>query len=222
MAPLTRSDKYHDLIRLSAEPSTLLNKLSDTDLNDVENQRCPLILRSITSSRGEIRVHLARNLRIDFPFYSKISREYRREFPERLPTANRDDPVLHRAIQMNDKNLTIELFKRKVEVNAIGELGTPLITALHFDVDWAVELLLQHGADLTARHVDWPHWTIYQYCIQFGKIKAKVLIEKHLISLIQQKNESIIEQLNRAGWQIEWRRFCQRVHRLRINSSNRF
>lgn len=105
MAPLTRTDKYHDLIRLSAEPSTLLNKLSDADSNDVEHQRCPLILRSITSSRGDIRVDLARNLRIDFQLYSKLSREYRRNFPERVSKANSVDPF-----SLNDDEDLAELF----------------------------------------------------------------------------------------------------------------
>lgn len=131
--------------------------------------------------------------------------------------ANGND-FLHQTIRFDNEKLTNELLKRKFDVNSIGEFGTPLITALHFDVLWAVELLLKNGADLTSRHVDWPHWTIYQYCIQFDKIRAKIFIEQHLKYLIQQGKFSLIDRLNRSGWKIEWKRFCQRKNRLRIDS----
>lgn len=86
MAPLTLTDKYRDLIRLSDESSNLLNKLSESDFHDVQNRRWPFLIRSVTSnSQREIRVELAKNFRLDFQLFSKISREFHRDFPERIP-----------------------------------------------------------------------------------------------------------------------------------------
>ena len=102
------------------------------------------------------------------------------------------DSLLHQTIKMNNEALTIELLKHNYDVNASGEVGTPLITAIHFDIYWAIELLLKHGADLTVRHIDWPYWTIYQYCVQFAKIESKLLIEKHYVNVMKLSRHSSI------------------------------
>lgn len=126
------------------------------------------------------------------------------------------DNVLHQAIKMNNEPLTRELIQHRYDVNAIGELGSPLVTAIHFDIYWAIELLLKHGADLTQRHIDWPYWTLYQYCIQFEKIKSKSIIQKHLKTLIYQEKYEIIDTLCRSGWKIYWTKHCNRRNHLRI------
>jgi ankyrin repeat protein len=99
-----------------------------------------------------------------------------------------NDTILHEAIKLNNKQLTSELIRHKFNINVDGELGTPLITAIHYNILWAVQMLLNNGADLTKRHIDWPFLTLYQYCIQFAKIEIKSIIDKHIASLIRKRN----------------------------------
>jgi hypothetical protein len=94
-----------------------------------------------------------------------------------------NDTILHEAIKLNNKQLTSELIRQKFNLEADGELGTPLVTAIHYNILWAVEMLLKNGADLTKHHIDWPFLTFYQYCIQFAKIDIKLIIDKHITSL---------------------------------------
>lgn len=73
---------------------------------------------------------------------------------------------------------------------------------MHFDILWAVQLLLDHGADLTKRHIDWPYLTLYEYCIEFSKIDIKVMIDKYIQSLIRKSNHAMISKLIKNGWKI--------------------
>ena len=112
--------------------------------------------------------------------------------------------VLHECIILNNEQLAHELVRFKFNIEVYGELGTPLATAIHYDILWAVEFLLKNGADLSTRHIDWPYLTLYEYCIQFGKIAIKSMIEKHLLSLIRKNKYRIIRRLMNSGWSIPW------------------
>jgi hypothetical protein len=103
---------------------------------------------------------------------------------------------------LNNKKLTSELIRHKFNIHANGELGTPLVTAIHYNILWAVEMLLNNGADLTKRHIDWPFLTLNEYCIQFAKIDIKLMIDKHITSLIREHNYTIIRRLVNDGWKI--------------------
>ncbi len=98
--------------------------------------------------------------------------------------------------------MTSELIRHRFNINVDGELGTPLVTAIHYNILWAVEMLLKNGADLTKRHIDWPFLTLYEYCIQFAKINIKVMIDKHITSLIHKHNYTTIQKLVNDGWNI--------------------
>jgi hypothetical protein len=98
--------------------------------------------------------------------------------------------------------LTSELIRYKFNINTEGGLGTPLVTAVHYNILWAVEMLLNNGADLTKRHIDWPYLTLYEYCIQFDRINIKLIIDKHIKLLIQKCNYKIIRKLVNDGWNI--------------------
>ena len=93
--------------------------------------------------------------------------------------------------------------QHKYDIETMGELGSPLVTACHYNVLWAVALLLSHGADLTKRHIDWPLLTLYHYCIQFSRIEIKAMIDKHIRSLIQQRKSSAIRRLLKDGWTLQ-------------------
>ncbi|CAF1034029.1 unnamed protein product [Adineta ricciae] len=112
--------------------------------------------------------------------------------------------VLHECIILNNQQLAHELVRFKFNIEVYGELGTPLVTAMHYDILWAVEFLLKNGADLSTRHIDWPYLTLYEYCIQFGKISIKLMIVKHLLSLIRKNRYRIIRRLMNSGWNIPW------------------
>ncbi len=103
---------------------------------------------------------------------------------------------------MNNKRLTSELIRHKFNINVDGELGTPLVTAIHYNILWAVEMLLKNGADLTKHHIDWPFLTLYEYCIQFAKIDIKLIIDKHITLLIHKHNYTTIRKLVSDGWNI--------------------
>jgi len=113
-----------------------------------------------------------------------------------------NDTILHECIKLNNRQLTSELIRQGFNINVNGELGTPLVTAIHYNILWAVEMLLNNGADLTKRHIDWPFLTLYQYCIQFAKIDVKLAIDKHITSLIRTRNCKTIEKLINDGWNI--------------------
>jgi ankyrin repeat protein len=113
-----------------------------------------------------------------------------------------NDTILHECIKLNNRQLTSELIRQGFNINVNGELGTPLVTAIHYNILWAVEMLLNNGADLTKRHIDWPFLTLYQYCIQFAKIDIKLIIDKHITSLIRKRNCKTIEKLINDGWNI--------------------
>lgn len=113
-----------------------------------------------------------------------------------------NDTILHRCIQLNNRQLTEQLIQHRFQIEIDGELGTPLVTAMHYDVLWAVELLLNNGADLTKRHIDWPWLTLYQYCIQFNKINMKLIIDRYLLRLFRQKKNSVLKNLINNGWEI--------------------
>ena len=113
-----------------------------------------------------------------------------------------NDTVLHRSIILNNKQLTTELIRHRFNINVDGELGTPLVTAIHYNILWAIEILLNNGADLTKRHIDWPFLTLYEYCIQFAKIDIKSMIDKHIISLIHKRKYTTIRKLVDDGWNI--------------------
>lgn len=113
-----------------------------------------------------------------------------------------EDTVLHRCIRWNNRQLTSELIRHRFYIDIDGELGTPLVTAIHYDVLWAVELLLNNGADLTKRHIDWPWLTLYQYCIQFNKIDMKLIINRHILKLFRQKKNIVLQKLINNGWNI--------------------
>jgi hypothetical protein len=98
--------------------------------------------------------------------------------------------------------LTTELIRHRFNINADGELGTPLVAAIHYNILWAVEILLKNGADLTKRHIDWPFLTLYEYCIQFAKIHIKLMIDKHILSLMHKCKYTTIRKLIDNGWNI--------------------
>ncbi|CAF1102982.1 unnamed protein product [Adineta steineri] len=110
--------------------------------------------------------------------------------------------VLHECIKLNNEQLTRELIRYKLNIDIDGELGTPLVTAIHYNIFWAVEILLKNGADLTKRHIDWPYLTLYEYCIQFTKIDIKIIINNYITSLIHKHKYTIIQQLIKDGWNI--------------------
>lgn len=101
MAPLTLIDKYHDLLRLSNEPTSVYSKLHQEDFADVINKKWPCIIQSITyipptvnesnltrsslDEHGEVHATLARRLKIQFQLYSTIAKEYQQQFPHRMP-----------------------------------------------------------------------------------------------------------------------------------------
>lgn len=113
-----------------------------------------------------------------------------------------NNTVLHESIKLNNKQLTSELIQHRFNINVDGELGTPLVTAIHYNIIWAVEMLVKNGADLTQHHIDWPFLTLYEYCIQFAKIDIKVIINKHIISLIRKHDCKNIQKLINDGWNI--------------------
>ncbi|CAF0820642.1 unnamed protein product [Adineta steineri] len=113
-----------------------------------------------------------------------------------------NDTVLHECIKLNNKQLARELIKFKFNIDVDGELGTPLVTAIHYNRLWAVEILLENGADLTKRHIDWPYLTLYEYCIQFAKIDIKIIINNYITSLIYKRKYTIIQKLIKDGWNI--------------------
>ena len=113
-----------------------------------------------------------------------------------------NDTVLHESIKLNNKPLTVELIQRKFNINIDGELGTPLVTAVHYNILWAIELLLNNGADLTKRHIDWPFLTLYEYCIEFARIDTKLIIDKYITSLIRKHDYTTIRKLVNNGWTI--------------------
>jgi hypothetical protein len=113
-----------------------------------------------------------------------------------------NDTVLHESIKLNNKQLTSELIRYKFDINIDGELGTPLVTAIHYNILWAVDILLSNDADLTRRHIDWPFMTLYEYCIQFAKIDIKLMIDKYITSLIRKRKYTIIRKMVDNGWTI--------------------
>ncbi|UJR24923.1 hypothetical protein I4U23_006287 [Adineta vaga] len=114
-----------------------------------------------------------------------------------------NNTILHESIISNNRQLTRELIRFQFNINIHGEFGTPLVTAIHYDILWAVELLLKNGADLAERHIDWPFWTLYEYCIEFRKIEIKLIISKHIRMLIQKHKYTIIQNLMKNGWNID-------------------
>lgn len=89
------------------------------------------------------------------------------------------DRIIHQAIKMNNRSLIISLLKNHFNIEIDGEFGTPIVTAIHFNRISIVKILLFYGADLSKRHIDWPYWTLDEYCIQFSKIQIKLLIDQH-------------------------------------------
>ena len=127
-----------------------------------------------------------------------------------------DDSILHRCIQWNNRQLTSELIRYGFNIDIDGEIGSPLVTAIHYDILWAVEFLLNHGADLTKRHIDWPLLTLYQYCIQFKKIDTKLIIDRYIALLIRQNNDVVLRKLINDGWNISLKRRRYHHHHCRL------
>ncbi|CAF3697437.1 unnamed protein product [Adineta steineri] len=48
-----------------------------------------------------------------------------------------NDTILHECIKLNNKQLARELIKYKFNIDVDGELGTPLVTAVHYNILWA-------------------------------------------------------------------------------------
>lgn len=75
------------------------------------------------------------------------------------------------------------------------------MTAIHFGMpNDFIQLLLDKGASLSSRHTEWPHLTLREYCIQFSKVKAKLIIDEHVCKLIANGEYEKLKTLSEQGY----------------------
>ncbi len=103
--------------------------------------------------------------------------------------------------------------------------GNALVTAIHFDASIdTVKLLMDKGASLTSRHIDWvpvlflffcvnqyfltfqtlllsqPDLSLRDYCVQFSKVKQKYVLDEFVCKLIANGKYRKLKYLAENGY----------------------